>query len=173
MIKWFERKFMFQDLEGTLPSIMERLEGTPLRLEQKISNIPASYYTQSVSGKWSIQEHVGHLGDLEPLWEVRFKDFLKGKEVLTEADLSNLKTHEAAHNEKEMKMLLTHFRTQREVLCSVLKSIGLKAEQWQSKHPRLRTNMRPIDLAYFVAEHDDHHLACITRAHLQINRGDV
>jgi hypothetical protein len=28
-----------------------------------------------------------------------------------------------------------------------------------SLHPRLKTPMRVIDLAYFVAEHDDHHLA--------------
>jgi hypothetical protein len=27
-----------------------------------------------------------------------------------------------------------------------------------SKHPRLGTSMRLIDLAFFVAEHDDHHL---------------
>ena len=29
-------------------------------------------------------------------------------------------------------------------------------------HPRLGTPMRLIDLAFFVAEHDDHHLAQIT-----------
>jgi hypothetical protein len=28
-------------------------------------------------------------------------------------------------------------------------------------HPGLKTPMRIIDLAYFVAEHDDHHLASI------------
>jgi len=26
-------------------------------------------------------------------------------------------------------------------------------------HPRLKVRMRLVDLAYFVAEHDDHHLA--------------
>ena len=29
-------------------------------------------------------------------------------------------------------------------------------------HPRLRQPMRTLDLAYFVAEHDDHHLARVT-----------
>ena len=29
-------------------------------------------------------------------------------------------------------------------------------------HPRLETPMRMMDLFYFVAEHDDHHLARIT-----------
>jgi len=30
-------------------------------------------------------------------------------------------------------------------------------------HPRLQQPMRVLDLAFFVAEHDDHHLAHITR----------
>jgi hypothetical protein len=29
-------------------------------------------------------------------------------------------------------------------------------------HPRLNLPMRVIDLIYFIAEHDDHHLARIT-----------
>jgi len=31
----------------------------------------------------------------------------------------------------------------------------------ESTHPRLRTSMNAVDLAYFVAEHDDYHLARI------------
>jgi hypothetical protein len=29
-------------------------------------------------------------------------------------------------------------------------------------HPRLKTKIRVIDLAFFIAEHDDHHLARIS-----------
>jgi hypothetical protein len=29
-------------------------------------------------------------------------------------------------------------------------------------HPRLGTPMRLVDMMFFVAEHDDHHLATIT-----------
>jgi len=32
---------------------------------------------------------------------------------------------------------------------------------YSSLHPRLKTPMRIVDLAYFVAEHDDHHIAAI------------
>ncbi len=110
----------------------------------------------------SIKEQVGHLGDLESLWELRFKDFLKSKPVLTPADLSNTQTHEANHNDTAMEDLLLRFSSKRKHLCQVIKSMGHKAEAWTSKHPRLGTPMRPIDLAYFIAEHDDHHLAVIT-----------
>lgn len=163
MIKWFERKFNFQDLEGTLPGILERLEGTPVRLREKIEGIPPDYYKLSADDSWSIQQHVGHLGDLESLWENRFKDFLQGKKILTEADLSNRKTHEANHHGRSIGELIESFGKQRKLLCIILRSLGDKAEQWHSKHPRLLAPMRPIDLAYFVAEHDDHHLASITR----------
>ncbi len=168
MIKWFQRKFNFNDLEGTLPSLLERLQDAPLRLEAKISTIPERFYTQRLGELWTIQEQVGHLVDLEPLWENRFKDFLKGKEILTEADLSNTKTHQGGHNEKNMQDLLNEFRDKRLTLCLVLKSFGPKAEQWHSKHPRLGTPMRPIDLAYFVAEHDDHHLAKVSHLHREL-----
>jgi len=161
-MKWFNRKFNFTDLEGTLPSILERLQGTPLRLQHKISAIPQHLLDQTPDQLWTIKQQVGHLGDLEPLWEQRFKDFLKNQPVLTEADLSNTKTHQADHNQREIQELLTRFSSRRNHLCKIVKSLELKAEVWTSNHPRLGTPMRPIDLAYFVAEHDDHHLAAIT-----------
>ncbi|MFL5731927.1 MAG: hypothetical protein ACJ78Q_01900, partial [Chloroflexia bacterium] len=38
-------------------------------------------------------------------------------------------------------------------------------------HPRLQKQMRVIDLAQFVAEHDDHHLAAITRLSRTLDGG--
>ena len=31
-----------------------------------------------------------------------------------------------------------------------------------ARHPRLKKEMRVLDLAFFIAEHDDHHLARIS-----------
>jgi hypothetical protein len=80
---------------------------------------------------------------------------------LRAADLTNQKTHTADHNATAVKTLLKHFREQRQIF--VNKLMGLNDEQLlnSSLHPRLKTPMRIIDLAYFVAEHDDHHLASI------------
>ena len=161
-MKWFDRKFIFENLEGTFPRILERLKGTPIRLSDIIKTIPEELLTQSLDGSWTIKEQVGHLGDLESLWTTRFTDFVKGRAILTEADLTNRKTHDASHNEKKMTYLVKTFSDQRLYLCEFLESIQSKAGQWSSKHPRLLTPMRPIDLAYFVAEHDDHHLARIS-----------
>ena len=125
------------------------MKGTPVRLENIINSILESHYTKSLDGSWTIQEQVGHLGDLENLWKNRFLDFIKGREILTEADLTNSKTHEAKHNEEHMADLLNSFSHQRYRLCEFLESIKDKSEQWKSKHPRLMTDMRPIDLAFF------------------------
>lgn len=161
-MKWFDRKFAFENLEGTFPGILERLKGTPIRLSGIIRTIPEALLSQSPDGSWTIKEQVGHLGDLESLWATRFADFIKGRAVLTEADLTNKKTHEASHNQKKMTYLVKTFSDQRLHLCEFLQSITSKAGLWSSKHPRLLTPMRPIDLAYFIAEHDDHHLARIS-----------
>ena len=47
-------------------------------------------------------------------------------------------------------------------LVSKLRSLTDEDLEKKSLHPRLKIQMRIVDLAYFVAEHDDHHLAQIT-----------
>ena len=162
-MKWFERSFSFEHLTGTLPSILERLKGTPVRLKNKIEAIPANFYQIKIDRSWSIQEQVGHLDDLESLWEARFIDFTNRRETLTAADLTNQKTHLAGHNQDNMVSLLESFESNRMRLCDLIASISDHAEGISAKHPRLGTPMRPIDLAFFIAEHDDHHLASISQ----------
>lgn len=159
---WFDRKFNFDSLAGTFPSIIERLSGTPIRLEQKLANIPAKFLTVRLDERWSIQENVGHLLDLEPLWFGRFQDFVSGVSVLREADLTNAKTNHADHNRTSLTNLLTSFKTRREEIIHFIEPLTQEAERLASLHPRLMQPMRLIDLGYFIAEHDDHHLAQIT-----------
>ena len=169
-MKWFDRKFSFEHLKGTFPSILERLTDTPLRLRNKIHGISQDNYTRRVSDAWTIQEQVGHLCDLESLWESRFVDFIEGRDILTPADLTNEKTHTANHNNHDMALLLDSFENQRASLCNRMILLSRDAESLFSKHPRLGTPMRPIDLAFFIAEHDDHHLASITEINLLLSK---
>ncbi len=167
-ILWFDRKFSFDHLKGTFPSIYERLDGLLLRLEHKLASIPPAQLKVKPDGKWSIQEHVGHLLDLEDLWIARVKDFQKGKPELTHADLENRKTHEADHNHKPLQELISSLKIKRGELLALCAATGNAAETLTSLHPRLRQPMRLINLAYFVAEHDDHHLAAITEIHRRL-----
>jgi uncharacterized damage-inducible protein DinB len=159
--EWFKRKFPAIEDNGILPSIIERLDGTPARIEEIASKLEPVLLTKKVDSKWTIKEEMGHLSDLEPLWLGRLDDLADALAELRPADLTNQKTHTANHNSTDINILLQRFRKQRERF--VDKLLRLSDEQLlnSSLHPRLKTPMRVIDLAFFVAEHDDHHLASI------------
>lgn len=160
--KWFERSFVFDLAVEQLPLIVERLRGTPARLEERTAPLTPEQLTSKANGNWSIQENVGHLLDLEPLWYGRLQDLSAGAKYLRPADLSNTATHNAHHNQKALNQLLLHFRTARQTFVDHLEKLTRTEAEAVSLHPRLEQPMRPIDLAFFVAEHDDHHLATIT-----------
>ncbi len=161
-VKWFDRKFEFSFKQNIFPSIIERLEGTPIRLHDKINKIPLEQLTTKFKESWSIQENIGHLIDLEPLWQARLKDILNDREYLRSADLNNRKTDLAGHNEKEIDFLLTEFMNLRNMTLNNIKLLSEKEVYKHALHPRLKTPMRTMDLFLFIAEHDDHHLARIS-----------
>ena len=158
---WFERKFTFDFPLELYPNVCARLRGAPARLEEITREIPPEHLTHKPDGKWSIQEHAGHLLDLEPLWESRVCDFLAGAETLTAADLSNQKTDEADHNACSLHEILAAFRNAREAKVTQLDKLCREDFARTALHPRLQQPMRMMDHVYFVAEHDDHHLARI------------
>lgn len=163
MHRWFDRPFTFDLPPWMWPNLIERLRGTPARAEELVEGLPASVRTRRVDGRWSIQEHVGHLLDLEALWIGRVDDLEAGRERLREADLENRATHEANHNEQPLPSLLAAFRATRTAWVERLEGLDAGLVERTALHPRLEQPMRLLDLVYFVAEHDDHHLAHITR----------
>lgn len=160
--KWFERKFDFSKTENIFPSIIERLAGTPARLEEKMKTISVDILERKPDNTWSIKENIGHLTDLEPLWQGRFEDIKNGEKELRPTDLANRKTDEADHNSKSLEQLLKEFREVRMMTLQLLQAIDEETIFKSGLHPRLNTPMRTMDLFLFVAEHDDHHLARIT-----------
>lgn len=166
--EWFKRTFPAIEDNGLFPSILERLSGTPARIEELIGQVdPADLLILKPGGKWSIKEEIGHLGDMEPLWSGRVDDLVKGATELRVADLSNQTTHNANHNAKKMIPLLQRFRELRHAFVHKLSTLTEDELESSALHPRLKTPMRVIDLAYFVAEHDDHHLAAMREIILQ------
>jgi uncharacterized damage-inducible protein DinB len=159
--EWFNRKFPLIEDNGTLPAIIERLSGTPARVEEIAARLNDAVLTVKPNNKWSVKEEIGHLSDMEPLWLARFDDLANGLPELTVADLTNQRTHTANHNATETQKLLHQFREQRELFVNRLRHLTDEQLLNSSLHPRLKTPTRVVDLAYFVAEHDDHHLASI------------
>ena len=97
------------------------------------------------------------------MWAARVDDYLKNGEAteLTVADLNNRKTFEAQHNLRSVDEILAEFRSARSKLLDSIESIDPQIFARAALHPRLKTSMRLVDHLYFVAEHDDHHLATI------------
>jgi len=161
-LKWFDRVFDGSLPQGLFPMIVERLRGTPARIDETVRLTSADWLTEQVEGAWSIQENIGHLIDLEPLWSGRLEDFLVNKTELRPADLRNLKTHEANHNASSIEELTHTFREIRTALVDRFDALSDEQVRLSAHHPRLDSPMRVIDLCFFMAEHDDFHLTRMT-----------
>lgn len=159
--RWFDRKFDFSFPVELYPNLQMRLRGTPARLEDVVKGCAADRMLRAPQGKWSPQEHVGHLSDLEPLWMARVEDFVAGRNELTVADLTNRRTFEAGHNGRPLETILKDFRSARQTLVDCIEKLDPGLFERRILHPRLRVPMRLVDHLFFVAEHDDHHLAII------------
>jgi hypothetical protein len=161
-MRWVEREFEFNLPVGLFPCVVERLRGTPVRLEELTRGLTREELTAKPGGLWSIQEQAGHLWDLDELHEGRLEDYARGLEVLRAADMRNRKTEEAGHNAERLEEILAAFRAARQRLVRRLESLTEAEVAASALHPRLQKQMRVIDMAYFTAEHDDHHLASIS-----------
>ncbi|HKC65217.1 MAG TPA: DinB family protein [Pyrinomonadaceae bacterium] len=158
-IEWFKRQFSFELPVWMYPNVVERLRGTPARLEDLTRSLPREILTRREDDKWSIQEQAGHLLDLEPLGMNRLDDYEAGRETLYAADLQNRKTFDANHNASTIENILSAFRAERMEFVKRLDDYDEEFIQRTALHPRLNIKIRVIDLAFFIAEHDDHHLA--------------
>jgi hypothetical protein len=163
MTKWVDRKFNSDFPVGVFPGILERLRGTPARLEELIRGIPEAGLTKSIDGKWSIQENAGHLINVEELHDGRADDYLAGKETLRPADMENRRTFDADYNSQNIDSILESFRTVRMNFIKRLEKLDEEIVSRAIRHPRLNIPMRLVDMTCFAAEHDDYHLAVITR----------
>ena len=158
---WFERSFDFDFPIDLYPNLCARLRGTPARLEETVRGYSPELLHHKPQQKWSAQEHAGHLLDLDPLWTSRVVDYLNGSTVLTVADLTNRKTSVANHNARPLEQILAQFRAAREQFLQQVQEVNPKLFSRAILHPRMQKPMRFVDHLYFVAEHDDHHLALI------------
>lgn len=162
-IRWFDRRFDFSFPVEVYPELIERLRGTPARVADRLSAIPAEHRVRRVGAAWSIQEHAGHLADLDvSLLLPRLEEYEVGVATLRAADPANRQTENAKHNQRPLEALLAGLRSARETVIRRLEAFEPGIFARESMHPRLRHPMRLVDLLFFHAEHDDYHLASIT-----------
>lgn len=161
-IKWTDRRFNFDFPAGIYPEMIERVRGTPARLEDLLAGLSPKILTAQAGDRWSMQENAGHLLDLESLVMQRIDEYLAGNTTLHAADMSNRKTYDANHNEVTAGTILKAFRTARNAIVERLESFESEIFARSALHPRLNVQMRLVDMLFFQAEHDDYHLARIS-----------
>lgn len=170
MMKWLDRRFAYEPPAGEYPPILERLRGTPARIADTVRYLPRHVLTARAGDTWSAQENIGHLVDLEPLWLTRASELLAGAAELSAADMANTRTRGANHNDRAIAAIVAEFTVARGNLLLCLDAASDADVTRAALHPRLKRPMRLVDLAFFVAEHDDHHLAIVTRLLRATNR---
>jgi uncharacterized damage-inducible protein DinB len=162
-IPWTERTFNFDFPVALHHEILERIRGTPARVENLVRDLPTEILTRRAGDTWSIQENVGHLLNVEDLWSARLDDYDNEEETLRPADMSNRRTHQANHNAQSIEQILSGFRRERAAFVERLERLAPHRFGQTAMHPRLDRPMRIVDMMLFVAEHDDYHLARITQ----------
>jgi hypothetical protein len=155
-LSWFERTFKFGLPVGMLPFYIERLEGTSVRIESKVKGISEEILSHRLDNKWSIKENIGHLAEVDEVALKRIGEITSGVSSMSRAVFEPKPYHEWPIT----KVLKFFHETRRQ---NIRRYSDLRPEDLEksSLHPRLNLTMTPVDLAWFDAEHDDHHLVRI------------
>jgi uncharacterized damage-inducible protein DinB len=162
-MKWFDRTFDFNFGMEQFGLLVKRLRETPASFASVVETAPADVLEIKPGGKWSVKEHIAHISVLEPLWRTRFDDIRNRRPVMTPADLYNRATDEGNFNAVPIDEITARLKAERSRSLELLSTFRDGDFDGVSLHPRLQKNMRVIDLMFFVAEHDDHHLDAVRR----------
>ena len=105
-IPWVDRTFDFDFSADLYPELVERLRGTPARIEDRIRALPPAALARKPEQGWSIQENIGHLINVEGLFAGRLDDYFAGLDQLRPADMTNRSTHDAHYNDRPIEQIL-------------------------------------------------------------------
>jgi len=153
---WFERNLSFGYVPEMLPYFLIRLEGTYIRVQHRVTKIDDTILSHKLDGKWSIKENIGHLAEVDAISIKRIDEMLAGIPVLSPAVFEPQN-----YNPWPIDKILELFQRNRNSNLEKYRSLSSTSLIKSSIHPRLKVTMTPVDLAWFDAEHDDHHLVRI------------
>ena len=155
---WAQRKFAFVHPQWMLADFVERLRGAVPRLGPLLDGLGEDAAHHRVEGKWSIAQNVGHLSDVEELWQERLEDLRQGRRTYTPAMAARFQELAKRHQDRPVAGILAEFESRRSRLVGALAQAPADLQEATAFHERLQVPMRLVDCAQFCAEHDDHHL---------------
>lgn len=155
-LRWFDRTMTFGLAPAMLPFYLERLEGTTVRLEKKVEGLDDNQLSTRIDNGWSIKQHIGHLAEVDRIANIRIREMINGADVLSPAVFEP-----QDYNPWPIGQVLAFFHRVRQENLAIYRALSEPDLMKSSRHPRLGVAMTPVDLAWFDAEHDDHHLVKI------------
>jgi uncharacterized damage-inducible protein DinB len=141
-----------------LADFVERLRGIVPRLGPVLVGVDDEVAHRQQDGRWSIAQNVGHLADVEDLWQERLEDLRQGRAVYTPADPKRFQTAALRHQTRALPVIVAELAERRARLVRDLSEAPAALQAASAFHERLQVPMRLVDCAQFYAEHDDHHL---------------
>jgi hypothetical protein len=156
-LAWFERQFTFGLPPGMLPFYLERLEGTALRIEKKVAGFSNDILSKKPDGKWSVKENIAHLAEVDEISLKRIDEMRQGISPMSPAVIQPGRDY----NVMPIQEVIAFFRSSRNKNLEKYNGLSESDLAKSSQHPRLKVPLTAVDLAWFDAEHDDHHLVTI------------
>jgi hypothetical protein len=156
-LPWFERNLKFGYTKEMLPYFLERLEGSVVRIQAKVKGVDDQILSTKLNNKWSIKQNIGHLAEVDEIANKRLDEMVNGISPMSPAVFEP-----QDYNPWPIEKVLELFKTNRLKNLAKYKAIAESDLLKSALHPRLQVQMTPVDLAWFDAEHDDHHLVRIS-----------
>ncbi|HEU5290964.1 MAG TPA: DinB family protein [Cyclobacteriaceae bacterium] len=163
-LPWFERNLKFGYPKEMLPYFLERLEGSIVRIQTKVKGVDDKVLSNKLNNKWSIKQNIGHLAEVDEIANKRLDEMVNGITPMSPAVFEP-----QDYNPWSIERVLELFKNNRLKNLTKYKSIRESDLLKSSLHPRLKVEMTPVDLAWFDAEHDDHHLVTINGILKELN----
>jgi len=140
-----------------LADFIERLRGLVPRLTPLLAGLTEEQARHQPDGRWSIAQNVGHLSDVEELWQERLEDLRQMKSFYTPAVPARFQALALRHQERGLQETVAELSARRTRLVDALSQASTELQAASAFHERLKVQMRLVDCAQFYAEHDDHH----------------
>jgi hypothetical protein len=155
---WAQRRFAFVHPPWMLADFVERLRGLIPRVGPLLVGLDHDAAHLQHEGKWSIAQNLGHLSDVEDLWQERLEDLRQRRAVYTPAQPARFQAAAGRHQDRPLEAIVAELAERRSRLVEALANAPASLQEAVAFHERLQTPMRLVDCAQFYAEHDDHHL---------------
>src|SRR5215208_8297592 len=126
---WAQRKFSFGHPPWMLADFIERLRGVLPRLDALLVGLDDDRAHRQLEGKWSIAQNIGHLSDVEELWQERLEDLREGKKTYSPAVGARFQELAKRHQASPIKEIISELKDRRSLLVDALAKASPELQQ--------------------------------------------